>query len=148
MKISVYNRQKDLKISKASAQKAFIAASKLYDVEFDEAAIHFVSEKELCKLHEEFFNDPSPTDCITFPVDAGETPGYRFLGEVFVSPKAALEITKKSDGDPHEETTLYLIHGLLHLLGYNDIKKEEIKEMRREEARIMNYLKNQNLCLK
>ncbi|MFV0339002.1 MAG: rRNA maturation RNase YbeY [Parachlamydiaceae bacterium] len=148
MKISIYNRQKDLKISKVSAKKAFISAANLYGTLFDEAAVHFVSEKELCQLHEQFFNDPSPTDCITFPVDSEDTPGYRFLGEVFVSPKAALEIVEASGGDPYEETTLYMIHGLLHLLGYNDIKKDDIVEMRKEESKIMNHLKNEGLCLK
>lgn len=148
MNISIYNRQKDLKISKASAKKAFIAAAELYDVSFDEAAVHFVSEKELCNLHEQFFNDPSPTDCITFPIDSGDTPGFRFLGEVFVSPRAAIEVVEESQGDVYEETTLYMIHGLLHLLGYNDIKKEEIKEMRKEEARIMKHLIAEKLCIK
>lgn len=148
MNISIYNRQKDLKISKASAKKAFLAAAELYDISFDEAAVHFVSEKELCKLHEEFFNDPSPTDCITFPIDSGDTPGFRFLGEVFVSPRAAIEVVEENQGDVYEETTLYMIHGLLHLLGYNDIKKEEIKEMRKEEARIMKHLKAEKLCIK
>ncbi len=93
-----------------------------------EVAIYFVGTRKITQLHAEHFNDPTPTDCITFPFDD------QLLGEIFVCPKAALDYNPKK---PYEETTLYIIHGLLHLLGYDDIDSKKRARMRREEKRLM-----------
>ena len=54
--------------------------------ECDEVNIYFVDTQAISQLHKDFFNDPSPTDCIYFPIDdtIGLIP-YRLLGEVFRS---------------------------------------------------------------
>ncbi|HEY5235470.1 MAG TPA: rRNA maturation RNase YbeY [Rhabdochlamydiaceae bacterium] len=97
-------------------------------VALQEVAIYFVGIRKITQLHAEHFNDPTPTDCITFPFDD------QLLGEIFVCPKAALDYNPKK---PYEETTLYIIHGLLHLLGYDDIDSKKRALMRREEKRLM-----------
>jgi len=93
-----------------------------------EVAIYFIGSRKITQLHAEFFNDPTPTDCITFPF------GGQLLGEILVCPKAALDYNPQK---PYEETTLYIIHGLLHLLGYDDIDSKKRALMRREEKRLM-----------
>lgn len=147
MKISVTNRQKDVRISTPSVKRAFIEAASLYNLEFDEAGVHFVTEKRICELHDQFFDDPSPTDCITCPIDMDDVPGYKYLGDVFVCPKAAFDHVPAEDKALHEEVTLYVIHGLLHLLGYDDMNESDQKIMRQEEARIMAHLKSKNLLI-
>lgn len=147
MKISVTNRQKDVRISTPSVKRAFIEAASLYGVQFDEAGVHFVSQKKICELHDQFFNDPSPTDCITCPIDLDDSPGYKYLGDVFVCPKAAFDHVAHEEKALHEEITLYVIHGLLHLLGYDDMNESDQKIMRQEEAHIMAHLKSKNLLI-
>lgn len=104
-------------------------------VKSDEVIIHLVSKPQICKLHADFFNDPSPTDCISFPMDneLGKE-GYRVLGEIFVCPAVALEYAEEHGKDPMDELKLYLVHGILHLLGYDDIKPKDRQKMRRMEA--------------
>lgn len=148
MNIAVYNRQKDVKIRPLSVKKAFTEAARFYNVQFDEAAVHFVSTKEISELHGEFFQDPTPTDCITFPIDNEAVPGYRFLGEICVCPEAALEHCAEHGTDVYEEITLYVMHGLLHLLGYDDMNDKDRVLMRKEEARIMEQLKKENLLIR
>ena len=106
-------------------------------VECQEISIYFVSEKKITQLHADHFKDPTPTDCITFPLDND------FLGEIFVCPKAAILYNPKQ---PYQETTLYVIHGLLHLLGYDDISSKERARMRREEKKLMTLVKKSR-CL-
>ena len=103
---------------------------------------------DISKLHEEYFNDPSPTDCITFPIDEKEEDTfYRVLGDVFVCPEVALSYSQTHILDVEEELTLYIVHGLLHLLGYDDIQEQDRIKIRAEELSCMNHLKEKQLIL-
>ena len=113
----------------------------------DEIIIHFVEEPEICKIHKQFFNDDSATDCISIQVDEKDA-SPRFLGEIFISPKAALDYLDQKKEDAYQELTLYLVHGILHLIGYTDKENKEIQKMRLAEKRQMDYLKERNLLFK
>ena len=102
----------------------------------DEVAIHFVSEREICELHAQFFDDPSPTDCITLPIE--QAPGYHCLGEFFVCPAVLLD-----EEEPYTEATLCIAHSILHLIGYHD----HTDAMRAKENEVMEHLKNAGLLL-
>jgi len=136
-RIRVFNQQRDVAISTLSARPIvhyLLAAEKRAT---DAVIIHFVSARKICALHEEYFQDPSPTDCISFPMDQEEEDVYHVLGEVFICPKIAREYAKSHKTDVYQETTLYLVHGLLHLLGYDDQEKADVRKMRRAEKRHM-----------
>lgn len=141
MDVTVINRQKDLKLSVRRAKALVRAVLDAENVECSEISIYFVSEKRISELHGEFFNDPTPTDCITFPIDC-ET-----LGEIFVCPKAAIDYCKKKGGDPLTETALYIIHGILHLLGYDDLDPKMKRVMRKKEKQCMAHLKDLMISL-
>jgi probable rRNA maturation factor len=140
--ISIYNRQKDLKIDKGSARTLVLATLKFLKVPFDEVAIYFVTRKQISQIHGEFFQDPTPTDCITFPLDEKD------LGEIFVCPAVAIEYAKKRELDPHNETALYIIHGLLHILGFDDLEEKARRTMRKKEKSCMRHLDSLGLTLK
>jgi len=91
-------------------------------------SVSFVGIRKISQIHADFFNDPSPTDCMTFPIDKD------FIGECVICPKVALE---RSPLKPYEETSHYLIHCLLHLIGYDDIDKKKQAVMRKEEFRLL-----------
>ena len=134
MIVHIQNRQSHLPFIPSSIE---VLVSSLLDqlaVKTDETSFHFVSKEEISQLHDEFFDDPSPTDCITFPIDTpGTESSFHLLGEVFVCPEVALEYALENKIDPYEELKLYVIHGLLHLLGYDDIEEKDRAEMRAME---------------
>ncbi len=132
LNFTVSNSQKDLRINRRSVLQA---CEELVPSSFTEFHVHFVTQQRICKLHQEFFNDPSPTDCISFP---SESP---CLGEVVICPKAAIDYAPDSF---YEELTLYLVHGILHCLGYDDIEKKDRSKMRKMEKKFMSILKNKN----
>ncbi|MBS0615489.1 MAG: rRNA maturation RNase YbeY [Verrucomicrobia bacterium] len=135
MKISIFNRQKDLSISRSSVKK--LVELVLEDRE-TEVVIHFVGKKKISQLHDQFFDDPSPTDCITFPM------GGDILGEIFVCPQVAKEYDPRH---PYRETSLYVIHGLLHLLGYDDIQRSDRIKMQRAQNRLLKKAKAKRCLL-
>lgn len=87
--------------------------------------VSVVSGPELSEVHGKFLDDPTATDVITFD-----------HGEIIVSADMAKE---KASGFGHStevELLLYVIHGLLHLGGYNDKSDREFEEMSAIQERI------------
>lgn len=149
MKINIYNRQKNLLISSPAVKKIVKEVLRLEKASCDEVSCYFVTPKVICQLHDEYFQDPSLTDCISFPMDDTEQiPGLRILGEVFVCPQTAIEYAAKHEEDPYTECTLYIIHGLLHLLGFDDLNTKDKAQMRKAEKKHLLNLKKLNLILK
>jgi probable rRNA maturation factor len=142
VKITIYNKQKDLKIDKSSAQTLVSFTLKHLKVDCEEVSIYFVNEKKISQIHQEFFQDPTPTDCISFPMDEKD------LGEIFVCPAVAIQYAKKRDLDPYQETSLYIVHGLLHLLGHDDLEPSSRKAMRKKEKSCMRHLERRDAILK
>jgi len=85
-----------------------------------ELSLSFVDEAEIAELHERFMDEPGPTDVLSFPLDdvdeAKGPDGVRLLGDVVVAPSVAA--TNNPDA-PEDELRLLVVHGILHLLGYD-----------------------------
>jgi probable rRNA maturation factor len=85
-----------------------------------ELSVSFVESEEIAELHERFMDEPGPTDVLSFPLDdvdgAKEQEGVRLLGDVVVAPE---EAERNNPADPEAELRLLLVHGILHLLGYD-----------------------------
>ena len=99
--------------------------------------VAFVEEAESGRLHKDFFDDPEPTDVMTFPGDVEDD----HAGDIAICPAIAAE-TCKSTGLPfNEELTLYLVHAWLHLAGLDDKEDDDRQTMRRAEGLMMDHLR-------
>lgn len=141
MQIIIKNQQLDCPLSASQTKKIVLEFLTLEKISCEEVSVTFVNSKKISKLHKLYFGDPSVTDCISFPIDED------FLGDIFVCPATALNYVEKHGGELYEEITLYVIHGLLHLIGYDDIDPKDKKIMRRAEMRHIKNLKEKNLIL-
>jgi probable rRNA maturation factor len=152
VKVLVFNQQDDLPLRLSSVKDVARCILAAQEIKTDEISIYFVTAPVIARIHQEFFGVSSVTDCISFPMDQNEEKGYRILGEIFVCPRAALDflISKKQcvEEKIYIETTLYLVHGLLHLLGFDDLEEKDRKKMRREEKSMMSLLSQKNIFLK
>ncbi len=148
MRVSVANTQKDYPISIPLVRRIVHAVLWLEGISSDEVGVHFVTKRAIGKLHEVYFNDPSPTDCISFPLNPPHhATDYAVLGDIFVCPRVALEYAEAHDLVAGEEVTLYIVHGLLHLIGYDDMNVKDRRCMRLAERKHMANLKKLRLCL-
>jgi probable rRNA maturation factor len=71
-------------------------------------------------------DEPEPTDVLSFPLDDVDEGGTRLLGDVVIAPAVA---ARNNPSDPEAELRLLLVHGILHLLGYDhevDVEKAEM----------------------
>ena len=91
----------------------------------------FVDDKEICRWHRDYFQDPTPTDVIAFPIrDKVNLPlDPDLLGDVVISVETARRHSKQFGKSFEDEVVLYMIHGVLHMLGYDDLEPEKKKVM-------------------
>lgn len=138
-KIKIYNMQKDMQLSLATIKRVLRRCLEILNISTDEVIFHFVSLKEIGVLHRRFFGDPSPTDCITVPIDSPgkQSGGYHLLGEVFICPKVAKLYAQEHDLSPFGELIRYAVHGLLHLIGYDDMQVKDARAMRKKEEEVL-----------
>lgn len=146
MDVHIFDQQQDLEIPHQIVSGIVQEVLRKEGERCDEVSIHFVDTPTICKMHKKYFDDPTVTDCISFPIDETDTGEYRVLGEVFVCPKTAIEYAHLHQTSPYRETTLYIVHGLLHLLGYDDLGETE-PQMRAAEKLHMKNLEGHNLIL-
>ena len=147
MEVHVIQEQLLLPINSSSVEELisdFLIYSKLT---YNEVSVYFVDTQKISQMHEEFFDDPTTTDCISFPMDPPDAKGYKVMGDVFVCPETAIRYVAEHGGNCYEELTLYVIHGLLHLLGYDDIEDTDILKMRAAEAAYLSRVAKKKLWL-
>ena len=104
-----------------------------------ELGVYLVDPVEMAGANWDYLQHDGPTDVITFdygePGDAPK-PGP-ILGDIFICPVVAEEFARKYKTSWAEEVARYLIHGILHLRGYDDSAPGLRRTMKREENQLM-----------
>jgi probable rRNA maturation factor len=95
-----------------------------------EISLALVDDPTLHRLNREFLKHDYPTDVLSFVLERGED---SLEGEVVVSTDFAARSAAEYGWPPADEVLLYVIHGTLHLVGYDDLKPELEAEMRDRE---------------
>ncbi|MEM7387197.1 MAG: rRNA maturation RNase YbeY, partial [Verrucomicrobiota bacterium] len=92
----------------------------------DEVEVTLVDDPTIAKVHLDFMKVPGPTDVITF-----------LHGEILISLDTADRQAVEFGNDPSRETALYMIHGFLHLLGYEDHEPDAAAMMARAQEAVL-----------
>ncbi|MFW6038881.1 MAG: rRNA maturation RNase YbeY [bacterium] len=94
-----------------------------------------VDDPHMAALHERYFGDPTTTDVISFDLrDAGDAP---LEGDLVLCLDEAQRQAQTRRHDVRMELLLYAVHGLLHLLGYDDHDPAEAERMHRLEDELL-----------
>jgi probable rRNA maturation factor len=136
--VSVKNQQDlvelDFQGLKAAAKAVLegegVAAAKVTFAFFDDATIHQLNKRHL--------NHDEPTDVLTFPYSAPDA--KKLEGDIAVGAGVAKAQAEERGHPVHAELCLYVIHGCLHLCGYDDKTDRGAAEMRRKEREYLSNL--------
>jgi len=105
-------------------------------------SLALVNNQTIAGLNRQFLGHEGPTDVISFPLKEEEEPDPEgLLGEVVVSLEMAEEESAARSLPLFEETLRYSVHGMLHLLGYDDGADDDRREMEAEQERIVSRLR-------
>ena len=125
--ITVRNLQRKVRIdSRALQEFANCALEKIPNHSLGEIDVLLISDRRMAALHREFMNIAGPTDVITFQ-----------HGEIFISVETAKRNARRFRNSLAHEVKLYLVHGLLHLHGYDDKTAAGARQMEKRQQRIL-----------
>jgi probable rRNA maturation factor len=139
MNIAVANRQRTRKISLRLLKKFVNALLTELEIEKAEIGICLAAAPEMTRLNETFLKHKGSTDVITFDhsVPSSQTPDTspQIHGEIFICVDEAVLQARKFGTSWQSEVIRYLVHGVLHLLGFEDSSAGARRKMKREENR-------------
>ncbi|MBI2836231.1 MAG: rRNA maturation RNase YbeY [Chloroflexi bacterium] len=114
-----------------------------------EVSLLITGQEKIRELNRQYLGEDAPTDVLSFPmlpqpsgtefVTAPD--GQKHLGELVISLPQAITQAEEHGHPPEREITILLIHGALHLLGYDHAEPDEEKEMKSLEAEILGSVK-------
>jgi len=132
--VEVVNRQKAVRTSPAWLEKITRKAIAVLEVEAAEITVAVVDDAEIASLHEQWMGLADPTDVLTFDLSGCDGD---FAGDIVVSVETAARVAREVGWHPKEELAYYVVHGLLHLAGFDDGTPGERRRMRRKEQEVM-----------
>jgi probable rRNA maturation factor len=141
MKLSISDRVNCLR----SEQKKNLKRKALFTLKIlgvsrnKELCVAFVDDDEMRKLNADYRNITRTTDVLSFPQDG---PDDSILGDVIISIDTAIRRSKVRKLSIEDEIHKSMIHGILHLLGYDHKKKNEARVMREKELEILSRIKS------
>ena len=101
-----------------------------------EISVVFSDNESILEINKEFLKHDYYTDVISFNYSKGDI----IEGEIYISIDKVKENALEYGDGIKRETMRVIIHGVLHLLGYNDSTKNEIKNMRRAEEKYLAFI--------
>jgi len=103
-----------------------------------ELTLTFIDATEIAALNGEYMDKAGPTDVLSFPLDDEPTPGVpTLLGDVVISPAVAAGQFAEHAGTLDDEIALLVVHGVLHVLGYDHADADEAAMMRHRELALL-----------
>ena len=109
-----------------------------------EVVVRIVDEQESAELNEQYRLKPGPTNILSFPVEVPEGIELNLLGDLVI----CAPVLEKEALEQHKTLTDHwahiIVHGILHLLGYDHIDDEEAELMESKEIAILNKLNIKN----
>jgi probable rRNA maturation factor len=136
VKVEIANLQKHYKI-KDSKIKHVVKEVLGENSNRAKLSFAFVDNNEIKRLNKKYFDTDDVTDVIAFPLDNHKN---ALNGEIVVSVETAVDTAVKENVDVEGEIILYVVHGLLHLLGYSDVNREDAIIMHEKESKILKAL--------
>jgi probable rRNA maturation factor len=107
--------------------------------ETQEISITFASDKFVRKLNKQFRGIDQPTDVLAFAMGEGKWAEIQpqIMGDVVISVDTASRQAREMGHDLNQELSILLVHGILHLSGYDHMQKEDAQKMKAMEKAIL-----------
>jgi len=133
LRIEIANEQ-SMKVDETQLIEAVENVIDDSDFHFGSVSIAIVDDPTIHALNVQYLQHDYPTDVLSFPLSRDSANGI-LEGEIVVSTDTASELAKQFDWPMQHELLLYVIHGTLHLVGFDDKNEESRQEMRAAEAK-------------
>jgi len=144
---AIENQQRDVRVSLPPLQKFLARMNRELKLARGTMAVRLIADAQMARLNRTYRGKPKSTDVLSFPAEARQNPARRwsaagkrrsaYLGDVAISPVVARRNAKRFGRTLPEELQILILHGALHLLGYDhevddgEMERIEMKFRRR-----------------
>lgn len=132
------NTEAGFKLDKKNIHKIISLIKKEKNLNIESLEINFVNEKTILEINTTYLGHKYTTDVISFNYSDESN---NLDGEIFICFDVAKENAKRFDAKFDDEIKRLVIHGILHLIGYDDVTKSKREKMREEEERLLSKTK-------
>lgn len=133
--VAICNLQYAIPVDTAWLHEAAVAILREEQITSAEISIALVDDSTIHEVNRKYLDHDYPTDVISFRLDDAVPDGSasRMEGEIVISGETARRSANHLGCLPEHELMLYLVHGLLHLCGFDDLTRQDQERMRARE---------------
>src|SRR5947207_15795210 len=138
IRVKIANQQEFVPLDWAKFREIGTAVLEGEGIKEANVSLAFVDNPTIHRLNKQFLDHDEPTDVLSFPLSG---PGAKALeGEVVIGAEVARAQAADRGHDEQAELALYVVHGLLHLCGYDDTTPAAARRMRERERHYLQVL--------
>jgi probable rRNA maturation factor len=125
----ILNKQKKVRLAARPLREFLRKTQRELKIAGSEITVAFVSDAEIARWNEAYRDKKGPTDVLSFPAASGTRHGspaktnrantQEILGDIAIAPETAQRYAKKNGRSLHAEIRVLMLHGVLHLMGYD-----------------------------
>lgn len=147
MPVLIKNRQRKLKLNTRDIRKFTQDVLNLLGCGEKELSLVLVNDRQITEINRDYLGRDKPTNVISFAMTEGEFGDLAsgLLGDVIISVETAFRHAAESGSRHLDEIQYLVIHGILHLIGYDHETGKDGLKMRKKEAEIFFALKGYKL---
>jgi len=138
--IQIANNFTDIDARSSKIKKLVRAVFERFGLSKATVSIAIVDDAEIRKLNRRFLNRKSNTDCLSFDLSDTKGPQSPKLFELIVNGEMAIRQANLRGHSSQAELALYITHGLLHNLGFDDSTESKARKMHDMEDNILQQL--------
>jgi probable rRNA maturation factor len=118
--VKILDNQKRVRLALPPFEKFALKSLRQMKLKPKSIAIAFVTDSEIARLNKAYRKKNEPTDVLSFPAQPAKRPNKnKFLGDIAIAPAVARRYAKKNGRTLQSEICVLILHGILHLLGYD-----------------------------
>ena len=144
--IAIKNLQKKVPLKASLLTRAAKTTLRRERVTRAALSLVFVTDARMTALNRRYLKRNHSTDVLAFDLSGGPAGQPRtrtqkhIVGEIVISTHTAASNARRFKTSVHRELALYVIHGVLHLLGYDDHARRDVTRIRKKEEELLKHI--------
>jgi probable rRNA maturation factor len=151
MNLHIQNNQRKIKIDRRKIRSTIFKILKILDCADKEISLSFVDDEKIKQLNKQYLGKDKATNVLSFSLQEDQYGNInpQILGDIVISVETAQKDAIQGNLTIAQEIDFLIIHGLLHLLGYNheNTTKKETNIMRQKEKKLFNLVNGNDIKL-
>lgn len=151
MNLHIQNNQRKIKIDRRKIRGTIFKILKILDCADKEISLSFVDDEKIKQLNKQYLGKDKATNVLSFSLREDEYGNInpQILGDIVISVETAQKDAIQGNLPIAQEIDFLIIHGLLHLLGYDheNTTKKETSKMRKKERELFNIVNGSDIKL-